>query len=465
MTRASVQERLAEFRLELESRLGLVAFLSLASVLSSGFVGWHLVAPALMAAFVRRRSAWIVIGVCTLIGFALRPLPPKLDFERKAFHGQLEVISIPTESELGQSAMAVMSGKRYRLFLPPTMRVDLGDVIEMGGEQEAPAETRNASRGEVAVLHPIGGVRVIRKGPSVFGWGINVRRSFVAFVEAALPPRSAATVEALCMGADYGIDDDQWDAFKRTGTVHVLVASGLQTMIAAAALLALLSRFRGRRELRLIFVLAFLFLYCAAAGFRPPVLRAAVMATLGYLHYLFGRQNDGLNSLGIACAVAIGLDPWAVFDVGLWLSVTAVGGLAMQSEFDGSLRGGFADWWKQLFQTNLVATVSTAPLTACLLGQFSVAGLLANMIVVPVMEVVLGASLLSWALGIFLPGVGVLLLQVAVGPVVERLLAGIEQLAHLPFSTVQFGWFSPYWLVPIYGGMVLLWRPRRLRAD
>lgn len=369
-------------------------------------------------------------------------------------------MSIPSDSELGQNATVAFSGRRYRVYVPPGTRLNLGDVVELGGQQEPPNETRSGSRGVVAVIHPIGGMRWIRRGPEVFGWGTAIRRSFMDFAGASLSPRAAATLEALCMGADYGIDDEQWEAFKRTGTVHVIVASGLQTMIVAATALSLLGRVQWRRELKLVLVLSLVFLYCAVAGFRPSVLRAGLMVSIGYLHYLFGRQSDGLNSLGMASSVALLTDPWQVYDVGLWLSFVAVAGLVMQGTLETA-----RPLWRQIFDTNVVATVATAPLTAWALGQVSVIGLAVNLLVVPSMEGLLVTGLTTWLAWLIFPPVGGWLAAWCVGLPLEKLLDVVEGLARLPFAAVNFGGFSGYWLVAIYGGMILHWRPRRRDAD
>lgn len=459
-TRASTVAHLQELSQELRARPALLVFLGLSIALSSGFVLWHLLGIAFVAAALRDRRSWCLIGVAALVGWILRPLPVTPDFDHKPFRGVVEVMSIPSDSEQGQSATVAYHGKRYRVYVPHGIRLNLGDVVELGGQQEPPNESRTGTRGITAVIHPIGGMRWIRHGPEVFAWGTAIRRSFMDFAGQSLSPRAAATLEALCMGADYGIDDEQWEAFKRTGTVHVIVASGLQTMIVGATALTLLAHVRWRRELKLVAVLALLFLYCAVAGFRPSVLRAGLMVSVGYLHYLFGRQSDGLNSLGLASSVALVTDPWQVFDLGLWLSFVAVAGLVMQGTLDSA-----RPLWKQVFDTNLAATVATAPLTAWALGQVSLIGIVANLAVVPAMESLLVTGLLSWLLWLVLPPIGGWVGWVSVGVPLERLLDLVFALSRLPFAAVNFGGFSGYWLVPVYGGMVLLWRPRRRVAD
>lgn len=459
-TRAELNEQFASLASELRNRPALLLFAALALSLSSGFTPWHLFGLLPMAMIWRGRREWIVLAVAAVIGFVLRPVPTEPDFDHKIFRGVVEVMSIPVDSEAGQSATVAFQGRRYRVYTPSGVTLNLGDVVELGGEQEPPNESRTGNRGIVAVIHPIGGMKWVRHGPSVFAWGSDVRQSFVSYARQSLSPRAAATVEALCMGADYGVDDDQWEAFKRTGTVHVIVASGLQTMLVAASLMALMSRVPWKRELKLVLVLSALFLYCSVAGFRPSVLRAAIMVTVGYLHYLFGRQSDGLNSLGLAGSGAMLVDPWQVFDLGLWLSFTAVAGLVIQ----GSLNEK-KPLWRQIFETNLVATVATGPLTAWALGQVSVIGLGVNLLVVPAMESLLGTSLLTWLTWLLVPPIGGFAAGVTVGLPIERLLDWVESLSRLPFAVVSFGAFSGYWLVLVYGGMLLLWRPRRLRAD
>lgn len=452
-------------RTQLSARLALCSFFALALGLSTGYHPVHLLFLAALGWYVDTKKARLCVLVFGLVGFAFRVTPAPLEFESKRFQGEVRVVSVPWDSGGNMKAVADSRGKRYLLTFPKSIELNLGDLAEVGGIQRPIAESRRAPDGRVAEVELIGGVRKIFASPAAFGWGIRIRHAFVDWTEKTLPKPIAATVDALCMGSGEGMTDDQWEIFRRTGTIHVIVASGIHAVLAAGAALGALKRVPMRRELKLCVVLVLLLVYAAAAGFRPPILRGVVMSLASYGHYWFGRRNDPLNSMGIAGIASLVLDPWAVFDLGLWLSCAAVAGITMAGQT--MVFEEFADakaWLASLWNANIAATIATFPLLAFAIGQVSLIGIVASMIAVPVMEASLVAALTAFGIGVFLPPLGAVLMRTTVEPAVGGLLVVLDGLSRLPVSVVTFGSFSAYWLIPIYLGLAWMWRPARVEA-
>ncbi|HEX4581181.1 MAG TPA: ComEC/Rec2 family competence protein [Acidobacteriaceae bacterium] len=140
----------------------------------------------------------------------------------------------------------------------------------------------------------------------------------------------AAMLSAMVTGDRSYLGSALRTPFERTGSFHLLVVSGLHLGIFAAFVFGIGRKLRiGHLPLTAI-TLALSFAYALITGFGQPVQRAFAMVAL----YLIGRllYRDRLNSLGLAALCLLVLDPHALFDAGLemtLLTVVAVAGIAI----------------------------------------------------------------------------------------------------------------------------------------
>ncbi|HZD44946.1 MAG TPA: ComEC/Rec2 family competence protein [Acidobacteriaceae bacterium] len=142
----------------------------------------------------------------------------------------------------------------------------------------------------------------------------------------------AAMLSAMVTGDRSYLGSALRTPFERTGSFHLLVVSGLHLGIFAAFVFALGRQLRiGRLPLTAI-TLALSFAYALLTGFGQPVQRAFAMVALYLIGRLLYRDRSRLNSLGFAALCLLALDPHALFDAGLemtLLTVVAVAGIAI----------------------------------------------------------------------------------------------------------------------------------------
>jgi competence protein ComEC len=142
----------------------------------------------------------------------------------------------------------------------------------------------------------------------------------------------AAMLSAMVTGDRSYLGSALRTPFERTGSFHLLVVSGLHLGIFAAFVFGIGRRLRiGRLPLTAI-TLALSFAYAFLTGFGQPVQRAFAMVALYLIGRLLYRDRGRLNSLGFAALCLLVLDPHALFDAGLemtLLTVVAVAGIAI----------------------------------------------------------------------------------------------------------------------------------------
>ena len=282
----------------------------------------------------------------------------------------------------------------------------------------------------------IGATGYVRNGPrdpapqhlGASGWHpLERARQWVSerIVQRVDDPRSAGVLAALVVGDQSAIDTTDWALFRTTGVAHLMSISGLHvTMFAwlAIRVVGALWRRAGRTRPGLLLAVpvpwaaglggvALATLYALFSGWGVPSQRTVLMLALVVGLRLLGRQWPWVPLWGLVMAAVLLLDPWALLQPGFWLSFVAVG-ILFATDTGGRERprdpldppaatgqrlGGAA--LGQL-REQAVVTVALAPLSLLLFGQFSVVGLVANLLAIPWVTLVITPLAM---LGVLLP--------------------------------------------------------------
>ena len=338
-----------------------------------------------------------------------------------------------------QFTVAVRSIQRRGEWLPASgavlVRVGLlpsyesGEVVEIEGKVEAPASIGEfdyagyLERRGIASVMQYPGVRVIGHEDDDFvrATVLRVRRALAGGLARALPEPQSSLAQGVLLGERSVLPADIRDDFNTTNTSHLVVVSGTNVVIVAACAAWLFGRFVGRRR-ALLLSTAVVVAYALLIGGAPPVLRATIMGLVLVFAQISGRRSSGVTSILLAAALMAGWQPSIVSDVSFQLSIAATAGILYLSgplhhacvAATGWLlrRDEVPRWFGETVATPLSMTVaafaSTAPLLALYFGRLSVAGLGANMAVVPLFPLMLAASLVA-ALGGLVPDLHIIL--------------------------------------------------------
>jgi competence protein ComEC len=288
-------------------------------------------------------------------------------------------------------------------------------------------------------------------------------------------PRSAGVLAALVVGDQSAIDRADWDLFRTTGVAHLMSISGLHvTMFAwlATALVGLLWRRLARGWPQALLAVptplaagvggvVLATAYALFSGWGVPSQRTVIMLAVVVGLRLSVRRWPWPLVWLLAMVAVLLLDPWALLQPGFWLSFVAVGILfatdpgqrlaslaqaAQEPRARRTLRAAGG-----LLREQSVVTVALAPLTLLLFGQFSVVGLLANLLAIPWVTLVITPLAM---LGVVLP-----LLWDLAALAVQAQAAVLQWLALWPWAAVHRA--IPPWplaLAGVLGGVLLVLR-------
>ncbi len=224
----------------------------------------------------------------------------------------------------------------------------------------------------------------------------RVRQQLGATMRARLPDSVfAGIVVALANGDGGGVSNEQWDIFRRTGTLHLVAISGLHISL-IGGIAFFLGRFLwalpGYTVLRYpapvvgaVCAIAAAAGYSALAGFVIPTQRALIMLTVAMGGILLRRQIPPTQLLAIALFAVLVYDPLAVMAAGFWLSFAAVAVILFVAQ-GGSWR---MEWWRKWGYLQLAIALGMLPLMVALFQQVSLVAPLANLLAVPVFDLLM----------------------------------------------------------------------------
>ncbi len=204
-------------------------------------------------------------------------------------------------------------------------------------------------------------------------------------------------VKGLILGERSDVSDEVKLAFQRTGTIHVLVISGLHIGLLVLLLDLVFKRLKTTQTGKWIafgLEVALLWFYSNITGNSPPVVRAVIMALVFEYSRVIERKAYPLNTLAFCLIVILSLDPRALFSASLHLTTGAVAAIMLiyprlseRIAFETQTKwlkpiAAFAKYvWESLSLT-LSASIGVSPLIAYYFGATAFLGIFANLPVV-----------------------------------------------------------------------------------
>ncbi len=206
----------------------------------------------------------------------------------------------------------------------------------------------------------------------------------------------------ILIGAKRGLPPEVTQNFIRTGTSHILAVSGFNISI-FITWLAYAAYAVGRRAqivLSALCIIAFVII----AGPSSSVVRAACMGGVFMVGMLSGRLYYPLIGLLFVAAGMVYVNPRILYwDIGFQLSAAATFGILLGVPFLETLKERTRGFYKifELLAITMCAIVFTLPISLWHFGELSIVAPLANLLLVPPVEIVMGLGFLS-----FIPWVG-----------------------------------------------------------
>lgn len=218
-------------------------------------------------------------------------------------------------------------------------------------------------------------------------------------------------LSGLIFGGSSSLSKELKDDFSRTGTSHILAASGFNVSLFSFVFLGWIIQTRLGRKRGIYLTAILLLFYVVMAGMGPAVVRATMLAFVILIGAIVGRKTSTGNALLFAGSVILLANPRLLLDdVGFQLSFVATWAIMF---FVPLWRDRFlfipeSFGLREAFVGSLAAIVATLPIIIFHFGSISIIAPLTNLIILPFipytiafLSIALFVSIISIQVGIF----------------------------------------------------------------
>lgn len=263
-----------------------------------------------------------------------------------------------------------------------------------------------------------------------------IREHYRESMASVMSAEDAAAVFAMLFGGYAGLNPELVEEFQTTGIVHILSVSGahMSMLAMATAWLCLLLRIpRGATFVLGLFVIS---TYAILSALLPQVIRSSVMGILIFFARTLDAESEGARLLTLTAMAMLVNQPLLLFDISFQLSFTATAGLMYLSEDLRKAMGRFLKIVSEPVAMSISSQLAGFPILVWYFNQISLSSVLANVFVMPLLEIVLVGGLLGGIIAVVVPFAGKIFftgeaLIFGAGAEINKIFA------NLPFSAVQ----------------------------
>ncbi|MCD4802408.1 MAG: ComEC/Rec2 family competence protein [Anaerolineales bacterium] len=348
-------------------------------------------------------------------------------------------------------------------------QVQYGDRVVLTGYLETPPEGEEFSYRDylkhqgIYVYLPNAEVEIVESGQGniLMGGIFGLKSRAMAVLYQLWPDPEASLLAGILLGVETGIPDHVQQAFRDTGTSHIIAISGFNITIVAGLFSRFFSRLLNPRQGAVAAVLG-IGVYTLLVGADAAVVRAAVMGGLSIFAQQIGRRQHGLNAAALASLIMILLNPQLPWDVSFQLSLSATLGLILYADpfaqkfLEFSSRVLPLETAQRITQPvseyilfTFAAQLATFPVMLFHFHSFSLSTFLANPAILPVQPPIMLAGGLALILGLIWFPLGKLTAPL-VYPFVLYTIRVVEWFSTIPFKTFYTGEMGKGWVVLIY---------------
>lgn len=385
--------------------LGSLSYLGGSLYALHGSAGWVWLLPALffIQTLKSRRFVALIIVMygCFIFGVVRGNIALKREDSLRQFIGQKVTIDavITDDGYYDYKRRVTFTANVFEVLSP--RNVDVNAPIRIN-TFVLPSATRGEVVRVTGKLYPtLGNVAASIGYAQVETLGTTVtfldtaRQKFTAGLRNGLPEPTASFAAGILIGQRSSLTSKWQDIIRDAGLTHIIAVSGYNLTILVRFSKRLLKK-QSRYQILLasgLLVTTFVLI----TGMSPSILRASIVVALLQLSWFYGRKIHPIVLLSLSAALSVLVDPFQLWrSVGWYLSFAAFFGVIIMAPLIVSKKRE-----KSIFALLIAESVSaglmTLPIIAAVFGRVSVVGILANVLVTPLVPL---AMLLSFIAGL-----------------------------------------------------------------
>ena len=352
-----------------------------------------------------------------------------------------------------------------------------GDSVEVQGKVQPPFPYHSP---EVLASLSFPRLNVVGSvGNPIIATLFQLRLSLASIITQSLPQPMAGLLIAILLSLQTPAMQPLTQAFKSTGTAHLIAPSGFKVTILAGIVAGSLNWIYKRRGTQLkpllpaqkregywrqwlvtSLVILCIITYSILSGAGPAAQRACIMGIILVLAPRFGRIYNVYTAMALAALVMCIFDPFVLWNTGFQLSIIGTLGIVVftplfQRLFQPFERIPFTILIIEAISVTLAAQIATFPIFATSFNLISVIAPIANLLTVPLLgALILLGTMLCIAGSIALP-LGILCGWI-IFPLLKYLIFIVSWCSTIPDAFLNVSYFDAHLAWCYYGILILI---------
>lgn len=316
----------------------------------------------------------------------------------------------------------------------------------------------NAANGVKYTCVIAGGLEA-KYGFSLFG---EIAYAIENMLYANADAETAAVSLAMLTGNSDMISAGTLTSFRYGGIAHVFAVSGLHIGVIFGVLTAIFKKIGLNRFVSTVLRILFIAAFAGVCNFTPSSVRAVVMCSVSALASCSYRRYDSWNALSVSAILILLINPFSLFDAGFILSFGAMLGIILLSHSLYSVFRFLPQKIRRAVAVGWSAQFATVPALLTTFGYVSFAGLVLNLVFIPVVSALYIVLFALAIVCLIMPFAAPVLLPVATTPI--QLLINLVYSAGFENAVISgdYGlWlYVPFFVITMFVSDKFNFRPR-----
>jgi competence protein ComEC len=330
---------------------------------------------------------------------------------------------------------------------PSGYSVSYGDIVSIEGKLKRPKSSsafdyqKYLSRNNIYVTLNLSSFEYIKSKPNkIKKFAIESRRDISNKFDAYLKKPYADILKSLILGDKSSLPQSVKNDFINSGTMHILVVSGLHVcFISFIALFILKCTGLSLKKASLLSV-PIIFFYAIMTGANTPALRAAIMLSCIFVSLALDREPLIYNSLSLSALGILAFEPQHLFTASFQMSYGATIGIAcFYKDIYGifkNVKSSTLSFFCGVLSVTVAVQLVLIPICIYYFGRVSIISFITNIIVVPLAGIILYLGVSFYALTFILKDIAALV-SIVLSIILNFVLSVTKALGNLKFAVVD----------------------------
>ena len=256
-------------------------------------------------------------------------------------------------------------------------------------------------------------------------------------ITAHISEPSAGLLIGILFGIKKALSDEVLQNFITVGVVHIIVLSGYNIAIVVEAINASFRRLPP--VFKRIAPYFAIYIFIIFVGASSTALRAGIMASIALFGKQSGRLGSTLQLLFIATAVLALYQPKIIlYDTSFQLSFLATTGLIVFTPHMLTFCKRIPEKYalREITATTLATQITVVPFLLYVMGKVSLIGVVANILIVPIVPLVMLFGAATVALGLAYPPLAIPTAYISY-ILLSSILLAVSYFAVIPFASIS----------------------------